>query len=200
MSFAIEDRVLKCNMSAEIETCADEQTMWHVVRVYGDVFKHRGKKSFAANGASLMFKRDHMNHMITFTIPKLYSAEEATKEDLVFNYFNFDNIKKQRDIHLEMFKSRNITFNEMTALIEHYKLPDLTAFEIKKNGEEPFFSGFVNYQSPETRVIGIVYKTIDDNGVCADGVDLAYFVMDLYSNCVVEHKHKSAFSCDADEY
>jgi hypothetical protein len=129
----------------------------------------------------LTCKTNYADHTVTINFPKSSSIEEVTKENLEFMYR--DNILTDR---FTIYKSRRITYDELVTILNYYNLPDLTCFEVI---DKPFISYTFLLQSPETRESGVVQNIVDDHLYlsaydCFE-TQIAYFGMDIYTNCIV---------------
>jgi hypothetical protein len=177
-----------------MSTTAATEPIWEVVRVYCDVFEYEGKKTIVYNGITLSYKKDYINHIVTIEVPKFSTMEDITKEDLIFVFRN-----NMEDKKFVTFKSRKIAYDKFQEILNYYNLPDLSNFVVIS----PIVISYsmfdsVLFKSPETRLYGVVYKTLEENNV-VDNFEASYFGMDIYLNCFVKHTHKNALSAEFDE-
>ncbi len=156
------------------------ESMWEVIRVYGDVFKYENKQTFVVNAVLLSCEKKFIKHNISIRFPKSSHREDITKEDLTFKYNN-NRGQDEKNIQMQIFKCREISFDELSALRKYFELPDLTNFEIEY---VPFFSNSVYCQNPDTRDAGVVQMIVEE-GLFPNQTGMAIFGMEIYANCTV---------------
>lgn len=163
-----------------------EEPVWSLCMVHSQEYRYEKSRTFVVDGITFVCEKNNVEHTATFRFDKC-TEEEVTRETFIFSY---KNSIRERNV-------RNLTYDEFDEILEHFRLPDLTNFEMIN----PYFSHFSYNMYLERRTRGIVYKTYDLYTIRDQNMpDLAHFAMDIYDkNRRTMHHFKNALSCDSDE-